>query len=84
MANHFVNEAVAKRLLEGQVREKLIALENNPSLSTKASSYSANSTMYPSGQIPFVEKHMAYLMAHPKLDHDQYLANLKLMLKTRN
>ena len=84
MANHYVNEAVAKRLLDGQVREKLIAFERNPQLNTRPSSYSANAAIYPSGQIPFVEKHMAYLMAHPKLDHDQYLANLRLMLKTRN
>jgi hypothetical protein len=84
MANHFINEAVAKRLLEGHVREKLIELERNPLLNTRPSSYSANSAVYPSGQIPFVEKHMAYLMAHPKLDHDQYIANLRLMLKTRN
>ncbi len=83
MANHFVNEAVAKRLLEGNVREKLIELERDPSLNTRPSSYSANSAVYPDGQIPFVEKHIAYLMAHPKLDHDQYIANLRLMLKTR-
>lgn len=83
MANHFVNEAVAKRLSEGNVREKLIALERNPSLNTRPSTYSANSAAYPSGQIPFVDKHFAYLMAHPKLDHDQYIANLRLMLKNR-
>ncbi len=84
MASHYINEAVAKRLLDGKVREKLEALEKNPQLNTRATSYSANSSVYPDGQMPFVDKHMAYLKAHPKLDHDQYIANLRLMLKNRN
>ena len=81
MANP-TKEATIKRLKECGVREKLVAMEHNPLLNT-ASSFSANSLLYPDRQIPFVEKHLAYLMDHPKVDPDQYLSNLRLMLKKR-
>lgn len=76
--------AVVKRLEDGEVRQKLQEMERNPLLNTRVSSYSANAALYPDGQIPFVEKHIAYLIDHPKVDHTQYLANLRLMLKTRS
>jgi hypothetical protein len=47
------------------------------------SSYSANSVLYPDNQIPFVEKHMRYLITHPAMDPDHYLANLRLMTRRR-
>jgi hypothetical protein len=47
------------------------------------SSYSANSTLYPDHEIPFVDKHMAYLCNHPELDSQQYIANIRLMTKIR-
>lgn len=47
------------------------------------STYSANETDYPDHLIPFVEKHVAYLKNHPKLDPEQYIANLRLMTKIR-
>ncbi len=72
---------IVKNLEETKVREKLMAMEKDPLLNTKHSSFSANTDLYPDGQIPFVEKHIAYLMEHPKLDPDQYLANLRLMLR---
>lgn len=83
MLSQYTRTAVTKRLLDGQVREKLEAMARDPGLNTRASSYSANSELYPDGQIPFVEKHLAYLMDHPRVDHNQYLSNLKLMLKVR-
>ena len=78
-------ELTARRqqMLNGEVRKKLEAMELNPMLNTRATSYSANAKLYPGGQMPFVEKHLAYLMGHPKLDPQQYLANLRLMLKHR-
>ena len=48
-----------------------------------ASSYSANSTQYPDNLIPFVDKHLNYLNAHPKLDAKMYLANLQLITRVR-
>lgn len=47
------------------------------------SSYSANTLLYPDNLIPFVEKHMDYLIKHPLLDADMYLANIKLITKVR-
>lgn len=78
-------ELTARRqqMLNGEVRQKLEDMELNPVLNTRTSSYSANVKLYPDGQVPFVEKHIAYLMDHPKLDPAQYLANLRLMLKRR-
>jgi len=83
MLTQYTRSAVTQRLLEGEVREKLQAMEKDLALNTRASSYSANSDLYPDNQIPFVEKHLAYLMDHPKVDYTQYLANLRLMLKVR-
>jgi hypothetical protein len=83
MLSQYTRAAVTKKLEDDNVREKLAEMERNPLLNTRVSSYSANAELYPDGQIPFVDKHIAYLMDHPKVDHRQYLANLRLMLKTR-
>jgi len=84
MLGQYTRQAIEQRLKDGEVREKLQEMERNPLLNTRTSSYSANASLYPDGQIPFVEKHIAYLMDHPKVDHAQYLSNLRLMLKTRS
>lgn len=47
------------------------------------SSYSANSLLYPDNRIPFVDKHMNYLIDHPSLEASKYLANIKLMARIR-
>ena len=83
MLSEYTRQAVEKRLQDGEVRQKLEEMERNPLLNTRTSSYSANVALYPDGQIPFVEKHITYLLDHPKVDHSQYLSNLRLMLKTR-
>lgn len=46
-------------------------------------SYSANGMAYSDHVIPFVDKHMQYLVVHPSVDPHQYLANLRLMTKIR-
>jgi len=81
MATQSARAILVKRLEDHDVRQKLADMLTNPLLNTQVSSYSANAALYPDGQIPFIEKHVAYLMAHPKLDPDQYLANLRLMLR---
>ena len=48
------------------------------------SSYSPNVSLYPDNLIPFVEKHKAYLNAHPALNARMYIANLRLMTKHKN
>ena len=47
------------------------------------SSYTTNGMQYPDNLIPFVDKHMNYLNAHPKLDAEMYLTNLRLMTRAR-
>jgi len=82
MLNQHAKAVTAQRLLDENVRERLQAMEADPLFNTP-SSYSANGELYPDHQIPFVEKHLDYLMNHPKLDSRQYLANLRLMVKKR-
>jgi hypothetical protein len=45
--------------------------------------YNANETLYPDNRMPFVEKHMIYLSAHPAVNPTYYLANLRLMTKVK-
>ena len=47
------------------------------------SSYIASTEVYSDHKIPFVQKHMAYLRSHPKVNPDQYLSNLRMMTKIR-
>jgi hypothetical protein len=47
------------------------------------STYSANSERYSDNLIPFVDKHMNYLVTHPSINPHQYLANVKLMTRVR-
>lgn len=43
--------------------------------------YSTNSAVYPDNLIPFVDKHMNYLNAHPNVDVRHYMANLRLITR---
>lgn len=49
------------------------------SLYNTASSYTPNAIEYPGNLIPFVDKHINYLSAHPNLEASKYIANRKLM-----
>jgi hypothetical protein len=80
--NKLSQAAISQRLDDAGVRAKLLAMIQDDSMNTNAS-YSANSNLYPDNEIPFVDKHMAYLMSHPKVDFEHYLGNLRLMLKKR-
>ena len=82
MTMNAVRTATAQTLEDAGVEDSLRSMVSDPSMNTR-STYSANATSYPDGQIPFVEKHMAYLMDHPKLSPLQYLANLRLMIRSR-
>lgn len=63
--------------------EQMLRLMSKDNAYNTTSSYSANITEYPDNLIPFVDKHMNYLKAHPSLDPHHYLANLRLMTKLR-
>ena len=53
------------------------------SLYNTTPSYSSNNVLYPDNRMPFVDKHMNYLINHPSLDANKYLANIKLMTRLR-
>jgi len=65
-----------------EVREKLQLMTEDDRYNT-ASSYSANGALYPDNSMPFIDKHMSYLIVHPQLDPDQYLANVRLITRKR-
>lgn len=65
-----------------QIREKLRYMAANSAYNT-VSMYSSNSADYPDNQMPFIDKHMNYLNAHPNLDAQMYIANLQLMTRVR-
>jgi hypothetical protein len=46
-------------------------------------SYSVNGLLYPDHLIPFVDKHINYLIHHPSVEASKYLANIRLMTKVR-
>lgn len=59
---------------------KLRSMQDDSKFNTE-SSYTANTTDHPSNQKSFVDKHKQYIVEHPRVDLEQYLANLRL--KTR-
>lgn len=63
-------------------RDRLRAMSKDPIYQTGAS-YSANAQLHPDHLITFVDKHMAYLCAHPALDVEQYLSNLRLVTRLK-
>lgn len=65
------------------VREQLHQMELDTNYETKVSSYTADGGTYPDNQIPFIEKHLAYLTTHPGVNPEQYLSNLRLKLRIR-
>jgi hypothetical protein len=46
--------------------------------------YSSNTKLYPNHLIPFVNKHMDYLVGHPSTDPQHYLSNLRIITRTRS
>ncbi len=66
-----------------EVKRELQRLDAS-SLYNTAPSYSSNSVLYPDNRIPFVDKHMNYLINHPSLEASKYIANIKLMTRLRH
>ena len=60
------------------VKSTLILMMQDSNYNTEPS-YSANTAAYPNNLIPFVDKHMNYLQAHPATDPSSYVRNLQLM-----
>ena len=67
---------------EEEIITALQAMETNPELLT-ASSFRANTELWPDNSITFVDNHLAYLKAHPAVAPRHYLSNLRLRLRKR-
>ena len=65
-----------------EIRQKFQLMTDDNSYNT-ASSYNANRLLYSDNLMPFVDKHMGYLVDHPLLDPDKYLANVRLATRLR-
>ena len=75
-----------KDFLESQRGEEIRLIFKSMTLSklyNTSSTYSSDKAKYPDSMIPFIDKHMNYLIAHPKLEAYQYIANIKLMTRVR-
>ncbi len=67
-------------MTEEEIIAALEAMERNPALVTK-SAFRANTDKWPENRISFVDNHLSYLKLRPKTDPQQYLSNLRLMLR---
>lgn len=65
-----------------KIEQELQLMESDATYKT-GPSFSANSELYPDKLIPFVNKHMNYLHAHPNTDTSHYMSNLRLMTRSR-
>ena len=68
---------------EGLKIKELLQLMAKDKTYYTESSYSANVNKYPNNRRTFVDKHMDYLSAHPTMNPDQYISNLKLVTRIR-
>lgn len=65
-----------------EIKRKLQLMTEDDAYNTTAT-YSANTQLHPDNLITFVDKHMTYLVGHPLLDPDKYLANIRLVTRLR-
>lgn len=63
-----------------EIKQKLKKIALDDTYNTQPT-FSADSNQYPDNLMPFVDKHMNYLLMHPSTNPEQYLSNLRL--KTR-
>lgn len=68
---------------EGQdARQTLQQMTLDSSYNTVAT-YTADGLTYPDNLMPFVDKHINYLIAHPNLEVRAYVANVRLKSRLR-
>lgn len=65
-----------------EARDMLIVLAADDGYNTEPG-YTAKIDEYPDKVLPFVDKHMQYLLAHPGVDARSYIANLRIMTRIR-
>jgi hypothetical protein len=64
-------------------RQQLTVMVNDPIYNTPAT-YTPNQTLYSDNLLPFVDKHINYLSTHQNVDVQTYVANLRLMTRSRS
>ena len=64
------------------VMDELKAMLDDPDMIT-LDGYTPDGENYPTNRISFIEQHVRYLRAHKNVNPEQYLSNLKLMIKKR-
>ena len=69
---------------EGVAIQQALKLMVSDRAYNTGASYSANTVAYPDHMMSFVDKHLRYLNAHPAVDTNHYLANLRLITKVRH
>ena len=67
---------------EPEVTQTLSSMESDLAYNT-TSSYTADSTTYPTNVITFTQKHLAYLKKNPHVNPDEYISNLRLMMRLK-
>ncbi len=72
---------IAAFMTELEVRDALTSMLSDQSFKTEPGY--TDEELYPDHQAPFIEKHMAYLKGHPKVNPKDYLSNLRIMTKIR-
>lgn len=66
-------------ILAAETLQNMVA---DPAYSTEPS-HTADITAYPDGQIPFVDKHLKYLIQNRNVNLEHYFSNLRLMTRLR-
>lgn len=67
---------------EDAIRQELILMENDSELDTRVSLVKEDGISV--RLITFQEKHLRYLLEHPKVNPVPYLTNLRTMIKIRS
>ncbi|MFS8118338.1 MAG: hypothetical protein ACMG55_07575 [Microcoleus sp.] len=65
-----------------ELMANLKMLEADPNYITE-SAYSPNGDLWEDNRVPFIDRHMMHLKSHKTVIPEQYLSNLRLMLKKR-
>lgn len=65
-----------------EAEKQLRSMANDDKYKTEPT-YSTDTSHYPDNLIPFVDKHMNYLLNHPATNTQHYIANLRLRTRLR-
>ena len=68
---------------EGKEAARLLSGLTGDETYNTIATYSVQKEKYPTGLIPFVDKHMQYLESHPAVNIEHYISNLRLMIRFR-